>query len=333
MKELSIIIPVYKTEKYLRECVDSVLREAPQNSEIILVDDDSPDNCPQICDEYAEKDSRVQVIHQQNKGLSGARNAAMEIAQGEKLFFIDSDDYIPEGYFSKLLNVHADLVIGNYCAFYENGIADIVGEPRQENYTNLKEYLIDFQFHFATLFNFAWGKLYDHAIVKQFNLRFLEGVSMVEDVLFNLEYYRHCSSIVMSKNAQLQYRQVQGSLSRKMSLQVFDWYVQSYNQIKKLLIENDAFTKENEEHFYSHFIGNTIECVIGYWNQSDEVRRDRYLAICQNELLQTALPYHQGKRIKGIIKALKKKDVNKLEKSVKSYLFWANIRRKIRSLL
>ena len=333
MKELSIIIPVYKTEKYLRECVDSVLREAPQNSEIILVDDGSPDNCPQICDEYAEKDERVKVIHQQNKGLSGARNAAMKIVQGEKLFFLDSDDFVGEGYFSALLNKSADLVIGNYRAFYDNGTVDILGEPHKEKYESLKEYLEDFHYHFATLFNFAWGKIYDSSIIKQFDLRFLEGVSMVEDVLFNLEYYRHCSSIVMCKGAQLQYRQVQGSLSRKMSLQVFDWYVQSYGQIKKLLVENNAFSKENEIQFYSHFIGNAIECVIGYWNQSDEDRRDRYLAICQNELLQTALPYHQGKRTKGIIKALKKQNVHQLEKSVKRYLFWANIRKKIRSFL
>ena len=333
MKELSIIIPVYKTEKYLRECVDSVLREAPQNSEIILVDDGSPDNCPQICDEYAEKDERVKVIHQQNKGLSGARNAAMKIVQGEKLFFLDSDDFVGEGYFSALLNKSADLVIGNYRAFYDNGTVDILGEPHKEKYESLKEYLEDFHYHFATLLNFAWGKIYDSSIIKQFDLRFLEGVSMVEDVLFNLEYYRHCSSIVMCKEAQVQYRQVQGSLSRKMSLQVFDWYVQSYGQIKKLLVENDAFSKENEAHFYSHFIGNAIECVIGYWNQSDEDRRERYLAICQNELLQAALPYHQGKRTKGIIKALKKQNVHQLEKSVKSYLFWANIRKKIRSIL
>lgn len=333
MKELSIIIPVYKTEKYLRECMDSVLQEAPQNSEIILVDDGSPDNSPQICDEYAEKDERVKVIHQENKGLSGARNAAMKIAQGKKFFFLDSDDFVSTGYFTKLLVGDADLLIGNYCAFYDNGTDDILGEPHKEKYKSLNEYLEDFHYHFATLFNFAWGKIYDSRIIKQFDLRFLEGVSMVEDVLFNLEYYRHCSSIVMCKEAQLQYRQVQGSLSRKMSLQVFDWYVQSYGQIKKLLVENDAFSKENEVHFYSHFIGNAIECIIGYWNQSDEARRDRYLAICQNELLQTALPYHQGKRTQGIMRALKKKDVNKLEKSVKSYLFWANIRRKIRSLL
>lgn len=329
---LSIIIPVYKTEKYLRECVDSVLREAPQNSEIILVDDGSPDNCPQICDEYAKKDERVKVIHQQNKGLSGARNAAMKIVQGEKLFFLDSDDFVGEGYFSALLNKSADLVIGNYRAFYDNGTVDILGEPHKEKYESLKEYLEDFHYHFATLLNFAWGKIYDSRIIKQFDLRFLEGVSMVEDVLFNLEYYRHCSSIVMCKEAQLQYRQVQGSLSRKMSLQVFDWYVQSYGQIKKLLVENDAFSKENEAHFYSHFIGNAIECIVGILPYGKQVYQKKYQEIINNDITQTAIEYYKPTKTKGIVKGIKLKSVKILEKQVKKYVFKLKIKRFLRGL-
>ena len=333
MKALSIIIPVYKTEKYIHECVDSVLREAPENSEIILVDDGSPDNCPRICDEYAEKDARVRVIHQSNKGLSGARNAALNIAEGEKIFFIDSDDFLPEEYFSVLLSEKADLVIGNYKAFYDNGTADIIGCPNLKKYESISAYLKDFHCHFATLFNFAWGKIYDGNIIKQFNLRFEDGVSMVEDVLFNLEYYKHCSSIVMCREIQLQYRQIQGSLSKKLSLQVFDWYVHSYSRIKMLLVEYDSFTKENEIHFYSHFVGNALECILGYWNQPNEIRREKYEEIFNNELLQDALPYHRGKRTKGIVKALQQKNVRRLEKSIKHHLFWANVRKKIRRLL
>lgn len=90
----SIIIPVYKTERYLRECVDSVLQQTYSNIEVILVDDGSPDNCPRICDEYASKDARVRVIHQDNRGLSSARNAGLGIMRGEYLFFVDSDDRV-----------------------------------------------------------------------------------------------------------------------------------------------------------------------------------------------------------------------------------------------
>ncbi len=333
MIELSIIIPVYKTEKYIRECVDSVLREAPQNSEIILVDDGSPDNCPKICDEYAELDKRIRVIHQENKGLSAARNAGIDVAKGKKLFFIDSDDYLSEGYFLELLGNNADLTIGNYLAFYEDKTTSIKGYVQCAEYSDLKAYLVDFHYYFATLFNFAWGKIYDNEILQRYDLRFTEGVSMVEDVLFNIEYYRHCKSVTICADALLNYRQTQGTLSKKISLQLFDWYTNSYESIRKLLIEKEAFTEANSNHFHSHFIGNVLECIIGYWKYPCDTREEKYIKIMKSELLQEALPYYHSKRTKKIIKALKQQSIKKLEKSVKEYLFWANVRKKIRSLL
>ncbi len=91
---VSVIIPIYKVEKYLRECVDSVLNQTYDDLEIILVDDGSPDNCGKICDDYAMKDKRIRVIHKKNGGLSDARNAGFLVASGEYCYFIDSDDYI-----------------------------------------------------------------------------------------------------------------------------------------------------------------------------------------------------------------------------------------------
>lgn len=98
-RTISVIIPVYKVEKYLDECVASVLAQTYRNLEIILVDDGSPDRCPFLCDEWASKDNRIKVIHKENGGLSDARNAGIEIAQGEYIAFVDSDDWIvPEMY-------------------------------------------------------------------------------------------------------------------------------------------------------------------------------------------------------------------------------------------
>lgn len=94
MPKISVIIPVYKVEEYLKRCVDSVIGQTLRDIEIILVDDGSPDNCPAICDEYAKKDDRVRVIHKKNGGLSDARNAGIDIATGDFLGFVDSDDYI-----------------------------------------------------------------------------------------------------------------------------------------------------------------------------------------------------------------------------------------------
>ena len=101
---ISVIIPVYKVEEYLDECVQSVLNQTYRNLEVILVDDGSPDRCPQMCDEYAKADNRVKVVHKQNGGLSDARNAGLEIATGDYIGFVDSDDFIERNMYEVLLD-------------------------------------------------------------------------------------------------------------------------------------------------------------------------------------------------------------------------------------
>ena len=100
----SIIIPIYKVEKFICECIDSVINQTLKNIEIILVDDGSPDNCPKICDEYAQKDKRITAIHKANGGLSSARNTGLKKAQGEYVLFLDSDDYYFRNDFLEILD-------------------------------------------------------------------------------------------------------------------------------------------------------------------------------------------------------------------------------------
>ena len=102
---VSVIIPVYNTEKYLLKCVDSVLAQTYTNIEIILVEDGSPDNCPTLCDEYAKKDSRIKVIHKKNEGSSLARKTGINNANGEYLAFVDSDDWVEENYIKKAIRI------------------------------------------------------------------------------------------------------------------------------------------------------------------------------------------------------------------------------------
>lgn len=126
-KLISVIVPVYKVEKYLAKCIDSILNQIYSNFELVLVDDGSPDNCGLICDKYAETDMRIRVIHKPNGGLSDARNVGVSFATGDYITFIDSDDYI-DSYFLKnfadiLQNEDADLIITGVVNFYENDIS------------------------------------------------------------------------------------------------------------------------------------------------------------------------------------------------------------------
>ena len=109
--KFSIIIPIYKVEVYLHQCVDSVLAQSYKNIEVILVDDGSPDSCPRICDEYAAKDERIKVIHKPNGGLSDARNSGLKIANGDYVIFLDSDDYYNNTQF--LQDIHDQLFFKN----------------------------------------------------------------------------------------------------------------------------------------------------------------------------------------------------------------------------
>ena len=126
----SVIVPVYNVEKYLKECVDSILGQSFSDFELILVDDGSPDNCPAICDEYAKKDEHVKVIHKPNGGVSSARNAGIQMARGEYILFCDSDDFYLDTAFEKihynLIQFNADILCFGIRKETGNGLVDIL---------------------------------------------------------------------------------------------------------------------------------------------------------------------------------------------------------------
>lgn len=164
---ISVIVPVYKVEEYIDRCVASLLKQTYQNLEIILVDDGSPDNCPAICDAYAKQDGRIKVIHKENGGLSDARNVAIDVARGKYLGFVDSDDYIQEDMYEKLIcaakESEADIVV---CGHYiERGNKLTIEEaPRDEVQilSGREAQLLLLQD--KAMKNYAWNKLYDKKV-------------------------------------------------------------------------------------------------------------------------------------------------------------------------
>ena len=144
--EISVIIPVFKVEKYLRECVDSVLSQTFANFECIVVDDCSPDNCPAICDEYAEMDSRVKVIHNtQNQGQSLVRETGLSRSSGNYILFVDSDDWIEpnmlEKLYGKALDGNYDIVVSNVYYNTSNWQKEYI-KPEQHNKTANFKHLV-----------------------------------------------------------------------------------------------------------------------------------------------------------------------------------------------
>lgn len=195
---VSIIIPVYKVEEYLSRCIESVTRQTYSNIEVILVDDGSPDNCPQLCDELAKKDSRIEVVHKKNGGLSTARNAGLDVAKGDFICFVDSDDWICHDaleYSVGLAQMHsADMVeTGIYCT--EKFVTEI---PVSEKVSILsgKSILQDYMFSTTKGAGYSVCKCMFSSKVLQ-NLRFRVGFNN-EDIDFKYKALTRCETIVKS---------------------------------------------------------------------------------------------------------------------------------------
>ena len=215
---VSVIVPVYKVEEYLNECIDSIIGQTYPHLEIILVDDGSPDRCGEICDEYAVSDGRVRVVHQSNKGLSAARNAGLDIATGEFISFIDSDDYLDRHFYARLLEafeVHPEVGI-TACMIYEDEQGRItpyntvwhIDTPAIFSYEHCCEDAI-----LGKLPVTVWNKLYRAELIGK--LRFKEG-RIVEDVLYmydlSLEVKKQRMSLFQIPDCLYYYRIRKGSI-------------------------------------------------------------------------------------------------------------------------
>ena len=217
MKEnlISVIVPVYKVEKYLKKCVDSIINQTYRNLEIILVDDGSPDSCPQMCDEYLKIDSRIKVIHQENGGLSAARNAGIRISNGEYIGFVDSDDYIvPTMYeilFNNIVEKNSDLAICNYKFVDEDGLPihqqteSPINDEILTGYETLEKLNENGWWYYIT----AWNKLYKRNIFDK--IKFPEG-KLHEDVFVAHEIFARCEKVVTMQEILYLYVQRQDSI-------------------------------------------------------------------------------------------------------------------------
>lgn len=270
---ISIIVPVYKVEKYLRRCVDSILAQTYQNIEVLLIDDGSPDNSGEICDEYAEKDSRVRAFHKPNGGVSSARNLGLKEANGEYIGFVDADDYIDKTMYEVLLGnlikENADISICSYNQEDSNGVfhkhwphddyLTIIGDRQIE-------YLISNQYYTCS----CWDRLFKKELLKDF--WFDESKKVYEDLLFLYEVAKKSSKTVFTSSPLYNYCNNDGT---SVARSLFDDRKMDIINVSQYILNDISVSKPSLMRVAKReFVRNNLMCAslakaAGYSNQEN----------------------------------------------------------------
>ena len=225
MKELiSIIVPVYNVEKYLERCVESIIGQTYKNIEIILVDDGSKDNSGKICDDFMKKDNRIKVIHKENGGLSDARNAGIEIAKGEYIGFVDSDDYIEKDMFETLYNLckenDAEISMVSYYEYYNGKLIAVRKNEKIEKFDKIgaiKELLID-----KKIQSYAWNKLFKRELSE--NIQFPTNKNF-EDIATTLKLFEKANNFALLEEPKYFYLRRDDSIIGKRNYKTYKDYL------------------------------------------------------------------------------------------------------------
>lgn len=273
---VSIVVPIYNVEKYLPECIDSIIDQTYKNIEIILVNDGSTDNCGKICDEYAPKDERIKVIHKENGGLSDARNCGIDIANGEYIAFIDSDDYVSEEYIEQLYNA----IIENNTKISQCNLTKVTDTNEEikkigynENariksgYDMIKDLYTG---HWENII--ACNKLYCKELFEK--LRYPFG-KIHEDEFTTYKILYDVDNVAIVQEYLYKYRQNENSITReKFKLKRLDLLTAYEERLK-------FFAQKAEKELYDlslvAYLGKIVECYVKtqkYIEKSEEIQRE-----------------------------------------------------------
>ncbi|HJD46111.1 MAG TPA: glycosyltransferase family 2 protein [Candidatus Mediterraneibacter norfolkensis] len=249
---ISVIIPVYNVEKYLRRCIESVIGQTYQNLEILLVDDGSSDGSPQICDEYAEKDSRITVLHISNSGPSAARNKALEICTGDYVGFVDSDDWIsPDMYeilYDNLQENNADVSIVGYAMVWPSGKTQ---KQSDENlfYVWTHDQLMEEWISQRLFKGFMCDKLFKKKLFQ--NVAFPEDRRYMEDVAIGIELYDQCDKAVYTGKCCYYYFQREDSAT---NIRFSERELIGIKEAEKMIVYSEQHENKFDKAAYSRLI-------------------------------------------------------------------------------
>ena len=274
---ISVIVPVYNVEKYIKKCIDSIINQTYKNIEIILIDDGSKDNSGKICDEYKEIDKRVFVIHKNNEGVSIARNIGIEMAKGQWISFIDSDDWIEENYLEKMFNTartkNADVVLCAYNRIWKDRVERINFTNNKKSYSS-KEYLIN-SLNPQTGFGFCHMKLIKSDVIK--DIRFNQSLKVGEDAFFNIELSNNIKKAVIVEKNIYNYRFNDNSLVRKYDKDYVTKYYNAVNAMKEYVEKKYKDNKEIMQNLYNYIAYHVLLIIVNYCYNNEN--HEKYLSL------------------------------------------------------
>ena len=280
MNKVSIILPIYNVEKYLEKCVNSVISQTYQNIEVILVDDGSKDSSGRICDELVESDNRIKVIHKKNGGLASARNAGYEMATGEYIMYIDSDDVIKNDIAEKCVSAmekkQSDVVIFGYEKMSEDGqVLEICKwSNKTYNHDEMVEYLYEAICNMS--FGYAWNKMYRKSTIDKSKVFGDAKVIDREDLVYNLELLRFWDRITYIDSVGYEYLQRSSSLLHNSDLARLKGVEYFVKRVEKINIGNAEVERKVFNMMVLHYLS---DCIIKniLWNDELSAKEKKKL--------------------------------------------------------
>lgn len=300
MTKVSIIIPIYNAEEYLEKCVESVLNQTEKDIEVILVDDGSKDNSLKICRSYSERDKRVRVIHQENAGVSAARNKGIKIASGKYIGFVDSDDWIEPDMYKTLLEkadkTLADIVMCDLLTVYSTG------KTQEDTITQLPGSLILEKSDFTPSLLLEMAGSACRCIYKndrhsnelrRYPLEFQLGVKFSEDRIFNLYAFGQANKIYYLKKSHYNRFMNVKSAVHRFHIDYFDACKTSMSGIKKALQDVWEDNEKLQKAYLGQFIGGALSSVCNYYYKTSPLtkreRRNMVKKLCEDIQLREAI--------------------------------------------
>lgn len=261
MDKVSIIVPAYNSEKYLTECIESIINQTYKNIEIIIINDGSIDKTEQICQKYKQKDDRIIFISRENRGASYTRNEAISISSGKYLCFVDSDDYLATDFIETLINKinEYDLVTCGYYIKYIDNERKMVGA--KDNIQLKRKEALDALFFDNMYRGFLWNKIFKKEIITQNKIYFENDIKMCEDLIFVYKYISVCNKVLYIPEAKYFYRKRKTSISN--SSIIYKEALKAYDKLLKLDEKNEQLTK--------NYINLNINMFLSTNNKEDKI--------------------------------------------------------------